>query len=271
MRAKEEYEMKMKFLALFASAVLAMSFGAPGATAAEKGQWQQTSNGNWQYLETDSSGAVQKAAGWREIDGKWYYFAQKDGEVEGYKQYERVSGWIKSTPMLDPDPLKDYFPCYLQEDGSLKTGWVCISGYYWKYLDPYTLYYRTGWFKENGNWYYFNTFGSWMHRGWICDNGKWYYSGNDGSLVKNGWVDTVYSGRLMTGNWTGLHYFRKDCSMAVGWEKIGADWYYFKADGSVYNGWLSSGGKWYYLKDGVMQVNATVDGYQIGSDGVWIR
>ena len=202
--------MKKKFLALFASAVLAMSFGAPGATAAEKGQWQQTSDGNWQYLETDSSGAVQKAAGWREIDGKWYYFAQKDGEVEGYKQYERVSGWIKSTPMLDPDPLKDYFPCYLQEDGSLKTGWVCISGYDWKYLDPYTLYYRTGWFKENGNWYYFNTDGSRMHRGWICDNGKWYYSGEDGSLVKNGWVDTVYSGRLLIGNWTGLHYFRKD-------------------------------------------------------------
>ena len=66
--------MKKKFLALFASAVLAMSFGAPGATAAEKGQWQQTSDGNWQYLETDSSGAAQKATGWREIDGKWYYF-----------------------------------------------------------------------------------------------------------------------------------------------------------------------------------------------------
>ena len=173
--------------------------------------------------------------------------------------------------MLDPDPLKDYFPCYLQEDGSLKTGWVCISGYYWKYLDPYTLYYRTGWFKENGKWYYFNTFGSQMHRGWICDNGKWYYSGEDGSLVKNGWVDTVYSGRLLMGNWTGPHYFRKDCSMATGWEKIGEDWYYFKADGSVYNGWLSSGGKWYYLKDGVMQKNTTIDGYQIGSDGVWIR
>ena len=66
-------------------------------------------------------------------------------------------------------------------------------------------------------------------------------------------------------------YFRSDCSMAVGWEKIGADWYYFKADGSVYNGWLSSGGKWYYLKDGVMQKNTTIDGYQIGSNGVWIR
>ena len=59
--------------------------------------------------------------------------------------------------------------------------------------------------------------------------------------------------------------------MATGWEKIGEDWYYFKADGSVYNGWLLNGGKWYYLKDGVMQVNTTVDGYQIGSDGVWIR
>ena len=269
--------MKKKFLALFASAVLAMSFGAPGATAAEKGQWQQTSDGNWQYLETDSSGAAQKATGWREIDGKWYYFAQKDGEVEGYKQYERVSGWIKSTPMLDPDPIKDYFPCYLQEDGSLKTGWVrqpfraAQSQYDWKYLDPYTLYYHKGWLKDNGNWYYFNTFGSRMHRGWICDNGKWYYSGEDGSLVKNGWVDTVYSGRLLIGNWTGPHYFRKDCSMATGWEKIGEDWYYFKADGSVYNGWLSSGGKWYYLKDGVMQKNTTIDGYQIGSDGVWIR
>ena len=82
--------MKKKFLALFVSAVLAMSFGAPGAAAAEKGQWQQTSDGNWQYLETDSSGAAQKATGWREIDGKWYYFyadgaLAQNNKVDGYE------------------------------------------------------------------------------------------------------------------------------------------------------------------------------------------
>ena len=119
--------------------------------------------------------------------------------------------------------------------------------------------------------------------GWAKENGKWYYADDDGHFYQNSWVRTYYTPfdeeAIIVGSepvrtsgtiqWS--RYFRSDCSMAVGWEKIGADWYYFKADGSVYNGWLSSGGKWYYLKDGVMQVNTTIDGYQIGSDGVWIR
>ena len=175
------------------------------------------------------------------------------------------------------------------ESEAKQTGWVkTVSGEWdewgtWYYIDPVTLQYRTGWLQDNGAWYYLYPEDGVMAQGWLWDNGKWYYAEYDGKFYQKTWATTFYTPQdddaifvgsepvEISGTIQWSRYFRSDCSMAVGWEKIGADWYYFKADGSVYNGWLSSGGKWYYLKDGVMQANTTVDGYQIGSDGVWIR
>ena len=267
------------------------------------GRWKKLANGHWQYLEKDESGRYQPVTGWKQIDGNWYYFVKEDREygnfeyhIEGegiapdtFKKYERVSGfWISSSPVGD-EPNNDAI-YYVQDDGTLKTGWVQrLTGHGdtkgdWFYMDPVTFRYRSGWYQESGKWYYFHPETRRMIRdNWLWENGKWYYADDDGHFYQNSWVRTYYTPfdeeAIIVGSepvrtsgtirWN--RYFRSDCSMAVGWEKIGADWYYFKADGSVYDGWLSSGGKWYYLKDGVMQVNTTIDGYQIGSDGVWIR
>ncbi|MGE9893379.1 hypothetical protein ACQRAF_14085, partial [Lachnospiraceae bacterium SGI.240] len=35
--------------------------------------------------------------------------------------------------------------------------------------------------------------------------------------------------------------------MAIGWEKIGGDWYYLNSSGAMQTGWLQLGSTWYYL------------------------
>lgn len=50
-------------------------------------------------------------------------------------------------------------------------------------------------------------------------------------------------------------------------------WYYFNTDGYAVTGWNRIGGAWYYkYQDGSMAADTTtVDGYWVGSDGVWVQ
>lgn len=66
-------------------------------------------------------------AGWKNVNGKWYFF----DETAGYAR----SGW-------------------LYKDGS------------WFYLDPSTYVMKTGWVAVNGSWYYLNSSG-YMQTGWL--------------------------------------------------------------------------------------------------------
>ncbi len=237
----------------------------------EHHQWAYLSNGRWQYWEVYGA-EVYPISGWEKINGKWYYFyPYSDGEGE-YSRGDMVTGWAKSGPSLNWDPTKVSGQYYLQADGSLKTGWVKRDKD-WYYVDPETLWCRTGWFKDtDGKWYYLSPETGKMHTSWIWDNGKWYYCGWDGSICQDGWYPTIApkEGVVLLGNWSGFHYFRPDGAMAVGWQKIDHYWYYLNADGSRYNGWLLWKDKWYYLKDGVMQRSTTVDGYWLNGFGVWV-
>lgn len=238
----------------------------------EHHQWVYLSNGRWQYWEVYGS-QTSPISGWEKIDDKWYYFyPYSDGEGE-YSQGDMVTGWTDSGSPLKWDPTKISGPYYLQADGSLKTGWVQRDKD-WYYVDPETLWCRTGWFKDtDGKWYYLSLKTGKMHTGWIWDNGKWYYCGWDGSICRDGWYPTIApkEGVVLLGNWSGFHYFRPDGAMAVGWQKISHDWYYFNADGSQYNGWLLWKNEWYYIKQGRMLTNTFVDGFYLGKNGVWIQ
>ena len=70
-------------------------------------------------------------------------------------------------------------------------------------------------------------------------------------------------------NW---QYKKADGTLAIGWTCIGNDWYYFDSTGTMKTGWLQTApGKWYYLKEtGAMVKDTTINGYKIGSDGVYI-
>lgn len=238
----------------------------------EHHQWVYLSNGRWQYWEVYGA-EVYPISGWEKINGKWYYFyPYSDGEGE-YSRGDMVTGWTDSGSPLKWDPTKISGPYYLQADGSLKTGWVQRDKD-WYYLDPETLWYRTGWFQDaDGKWYYLSPKTGKMHTDWIWDNGKWYYCGWDGSICRDGWYPTIApkEGAVLLGNWSGFHYFRPDGAMAVGWQKIDHYWYYLNADGSRYNGWLPWKNEWYYIKQGKMLTNTSVDGFYLGKNGAWIQ
>lgn len=239
----------------------------------EHHQWAYLSNGRWQYWEVYGS-QTSPISGWEKIDDKWYYFyPYSDGEGE-YSQGDMVTGWTDSGSPLKWDPTKISGPYYLQADGSLKTGWVQRDKD-WYYLDPETLWYRTGWFQDaDGKWYYLSSTTGKMHTGWIWDKGKWYYCGWDGSVCRDGWYPVTPAssgGVIQLGNWNGFRYFGADGAMATGWVTIDHVRQYFDGDGSPYTGWLLWKNKWYYIKQGRMLTNTSVDGFYLGKNGAWIQ
>lgn len=71
---------------------------------------------------------------------------------------------------------------------------------------------------------------------------------------------------------SGWQYKKADGSIATGWTCIENQWYYFDSTGAMKTGWFQdTSGKWYYLKEsGIMAKDTVIDGYKIGSDGVYI-
>ena len=60
--------------------------------------------------------------------------------------------------------------------------------------------------------------------------------------------------------------------MQTGWLRDNDKIYYFNERGEMQTGWKQFAQKWYYLNaDGTVATNTTIDGYKIGSDGVWIQ
>lgn len=100
--------------------------------------------------------------------------------------------------------------------------------------------------------------------GWIKNtDGTWSYYKDD-IAVKGQWIQD--------GNW---YYLNENGIMETGWLLNNGSWYYLsEKSGAMETGWLEdSDGNWYYLDEisGAMKSNTSVDGYQLGSDGAWIR
>ena len=148
-------------------------------------------DGNWFYMFEDGT----YAQGWTKIDGKWYFF-NSDNEMQ--------TGWIK-------DGGKWYF---LSSSGEMATGLV----------------------SDNGSWYYMKSSGE-MATGWINDNGTWYFLKSSGQMAENEYCGGYWLGN--GGKWT---YEYK-----ASWKKDSKGWYYqdtsgwyaknssYKIDGKVYN------------------------------------
>ena len=123
-------------------------------------RWVYLSNGKWQYW-SEYDGYETPAYGWKKIGEKWYYFySYPNSDEERSTEYfpgDMVTGWVGESPYIDRDHgltgnIGGQY--YLQSDGSLKTGWVKRDKD-WYYLDPQTLWYRSGWFQDtDGKWYY---------------------------------------------------------------------------------------------------------------------
>lgn len=102
------------------------------------------------------------------------------------------------------------------------------------------------------------------YNGWFYDKDTEqdnYYI--DGDILSNGWFQ-------IKENW---YYFKNDGAMSTGWLSLNNNWYYLNKSGAMKTGWLQdSVGKYYYLNvDGTMAHDTIIDGYQLGSDGAWIK
>ena len=96
---------------------------------AESNGWVKTEMG-WMYKE---NGKI--VTGWKQIDGKWYYFESTGVMQTGWKQ---VSGkWY-----------------YLHTDGAMRTDWKQIGGKWYYFHTDGAM--RTGWKQIGDKWYYFH-------------------------------------------------------------------------------------------------------------------
>ncbi|MBY7002366.1 hypothetical protein HYI01_16880, partial [Clostridium botulinum] len=147
-------------------------------------------------------------------------------------------------------------------------GWTSMNGR-WHFFDEKGKV-KTGWVNDNGNWYYFDSFGV-MQTGWQCIDNEWYYlnpvAGQGLGAMQTKWIND-------NGNW----YFCNDSGkMLNGWINDNGNWYYLnpKSDGTkgkMLNGWINDNGNWYFCNDnGKMAHDTFANGYELGSNGAWIK
>lgn len=169
---------KLKQLIAIAIVGITLSTMYPIPVAAE---WLQNSQNNWSWIENG-----EKANGWKQIDGIWYYF-DDNGNMK--------TGWVQT-----PDS-KWYF---INSDGSMNTGWLQTP---------------------NGNWYNLGSDGA-MKTGWIQEaNGKWYFADASGVMqigvieVEGKTYVLAESGAMLSGTITvgGKTYTTDESGAIIGW------------------------------------------------------
>ena len=211
----------------------------------------------------------ERSAGWREIDGKIYYYGEDGKPVTYWQQIDGNWYHFSASGVMDTGWLKSADKWYyLGADGAMVTGFVTVSGQTY-YMDENGAM-LTGWQNLDGNWYYFKSSGA-MAVGWLQISGKWYYFDAEGVMqrywqqIGGSWYHFSGSGAMDTGwlksdgNW---YYLKSSGAMATGWQQVGSTWYYFNAEGKMQTGWQKIGSTWYYFKDS----GAMVTGWQkIGS------
>jgi len=120
--------------------------------------WVKNSTGTWNWIENNN-----KSIGWKNINGKWYYF-NNNGDMK--------TGWLKDN---------NSWYC-LADDGHMFTGWVCYSKK-WYYFNTSGVM-QTGWLTQNDKKYYLDDSGV-MQVGTIEIDGKKYTFNDGGSLVSS--------------------------------------------------------------------------------------
>lgn len=230
----------------------------------------------------DSKGAMVLNTGWKDINGKRYYFGSNnaaytgtqtiDGKMyrfddNGVLKTEVETGWFEKDGIwyfnnpdgealtglqkLDYVDGESYY--YFDKYGRMQTGWEQIegpAGKGWYFFDESGKL-KTNWLKLDNQWFYLGKEGL-MQTGWAEENGKTYYLvPGEGNMLASQWME-------LEGNW---YYLDSAGERAVGWK-------YIKTSNQR---WADKG--WFYFgEDGVMWKNTiTPDGFVLGSSGEWFH
>ena len=155
----------------------------------------------------------------------------------GFRLYfgsSRVTGWYQDE--------KTGAWYWLDTDSGMMAAnqWVKIDGVWYWFQQNGIM--QTGWLEYDDNWYYLKDWGG-MATGWQYIDSTWYYLYSSGVMAANSWIQTNRS------------------------------WYYLTASGAMaVDQWVEWKGNWYYLySSGVMATNATIDGYSVNANDVWVR
>ena len=133
-----------------------------GADGFRKTGWFKDKD-NWYLLDT--KGAM--LTGWQTIDGKKYFLDANGAMMTGWYK-EETTAQSSTTAVTNTTTTNDSTTnatktenwYYLNNDGSMKTGW----------------------FSDGGKWYYLNTDGI-MQKGWLISSNSKYYLNTDGTMA----------------------------------------------------------------------------------------
>ena len=169
------------------------------------GQYQDSST-VWGYAQGDGTFAT----GWKQIDGKWYYFTEYHNAYPG------------GTYTIDGKEYKfDENGAWIEDGGSSSAdlhGWIQRGGGAWLYYGSDGKF-VTGWQQIDGNWYFFDKTSGVMAADQIIEG--CYVDAN--GVMKTGWVQ-------IGADW---YYFGGDGAMKTGWQQIDGNWYYFYDSGKM--------------------------------------
>ena len=192
-------------------------------------------DGKWYYYKSDET----KAFGWIKPDSNWYYLDESDGKM--------VTGWLHSNNIW----------YYLDNSGAMITGWKLIDNK-WYYFDKNGVM-TTGVQNDGKNIYYLDNSGAMVdQKGWKKVNDKWIYI-EDGGTLKLGWLKENNNSYYLQGDATmvtgvkridgEVYSFYDSGAMQTGWKQVNGVWYYFRASGEMATGWTYDGDTCYYLYD----------------------
>ena len=234
--------------------------------------WQKEGKETYYYENN------QKIQGFKEINGKLYFFSRinyvlktgwqnaqegywyqnQNGEVvkglqtiDGKKYYFNENG-IQHRGFKELDG-KLYF--FSRVNGALKTGWQNAQEGYWYQTSTGEVV--KGWQTIDGKKYYFNENGI-QHRGFKELDGKLYFFSRVNGALKTGWQNA------QEGYW----YQNQNGEVIKGLQTIDGKKYYFDQNGIRRNGFQTIDGKLYFFS----RVNHILKtGWQVASEGYWYQ
>ena len=187
---------------------------------------------------------------WLDVEDSAIMWTQKKGINQWSKWYTQYN---------------EYEWVFVNKDGTNKTGWNKIRGYWYEFNKSGIM--KTGWTTKKGKKVYLLD-KTYMNRPKGSMMVGWYFSGDDIYYFKadgeahTGWMN-------YQGSW---YYLKAGVAVRGAWQRISDQHYYFDVDGKMKTGWLNLGGKWYFLeKSGAMVTgDKIIEGkaYHFTDDGV---
>lgn len=227
-----------------------------GTESYEQGHWYlknsagQPLNG-WQNLSDNRLAYYSPETNWMQygeqnIDGKWYFFDQVNGDVK--------TGWYQL-----PDGRRVYYD--VQKGDHAVSGQGMLHGMQTVADDTYYYYFNPGYGTQesglkqvNGQTYYFAP--AQVRSAEVNLGGHWYYFKADGAMATG--FTQLKDGRTV--------YYNPKGWMQYGEQNIDGKWYFFnQRDGHMAMGWqtLPDGRKVYYDVDANGQGRGMLHGYNL--------